>query len=248
VYEVIRTYGGRPFQAEAHLQRLERSAAGIGLALPFPTERWLDYIMEGLRRGGFSESKVYLQVTRGVAPRDHAFPQSVTPSAVMTIREMHPLDPELHRVGVKAVTREDLRWGRCDIKSLNLLPNVMARQWARDQGAFEAIFVRDGQVTEGSVSNVMATRGRTLITPREDHRILSGVTRALILALARKAGIPVQERDITVEELRAAEEVFLTGTTLEVLPVVTLDDQPVGSGRPGEVSAVLHRRFRESRS
>jgi D-alanine transaminase len=245
VYEVIRTYGRRPFQVEAHLQRLERSAGGIGLALPFPSARWPEYMTEGIRLAGFSESKIYLQVTRGVAPRDHAFPQSVPPTAVMTVREMHPLDPELRRSGVSAVTLADLRWSRCDIKSINLLANVMARQWARDNAAFEAIFVRGGQITEGSVSNVMAVRNGLLITPREDERILSGVTRTLVLSLARKTGIPVQERNVTLEELQAADEVFLTGTTLEILSVVSLDGKPVGRGTPGEISTRLHRQFED---
>jgi D-alanine transaminase len=246
VYEVIRTYGRRPFQMEAHLQRLERSAAAIGLALPFPIRRWAEHVTEGIRLAGFPESKIYLQLTRGVAPRDHAFPRSVLPTAVMTVREMQPLDLHHRRSGVTAVTMQDLRWSRCDIKSINLLANVMGRQHARDKDAFEAIFVRDGQITEGSVSNVMAVRSGVLITPREDQRILSGVTRSLILGLARKAGIPVQERDVALEELRAAEEVFLTGTTVEVLSVVSLDGKPVGRGTPGEMSGLLHRRFEES--
>jgi D-alanine transaminase len=157
---------------------------------------------EGIRLAGYPESKLYLQLTRGIAPRDHAFPQSVPPTAVMTVREMHPLDPELRRSGISAVTMEDLRWSRCDIKSINLLGNVLARQRARDNGAYEAIFVRDGQITEGSVSNVMAVRNGLLITPREDQRILSGVTRMLVLGLARQTGIPVQERPL--QTLRGA--------------------------------------------
>jgi D-alanine transaminase len=246
VYEVIRTYQGRPFQEAAHLQRFERSAAAIGLTMPFPVQRWHEHIMEGLRLAGFSESKVYLQITRGVAPRDHAFPASTLPTAVMTIREMHPLEPDLRSRGVRVMVMDDLRWGRCDIKSINLLPNVMARQRAREAGAFEVIFIRDGWVTEGAVSNVMLVKDGVLLTPKEGERILSGVTRTVVLSLARKAGIPVEERDVSVEELRAAQEMFLTGTTVEILPVVHCDALPVGSGRPGKVTTRLYSLFQES--
>jgi D-alanine transaminase len=246
VYEVIRTYGGAPFQEAAHLQRLERSAAAIGLAMPFPVQRWHEHIVEGLRLAGFPECKVYLQVTRGVAPRDHAFPAATPPTAVMTIREMHPLDPDLRTRGVGVIVTDDLRWGRCDIKSINLLPNVMARQRAREADAFEVIFTRDGWVTEGAVSNVMFVQDGVLLTPREGERILSGITRTVVLCLARKGGIPVEERNVSLKELRAAQEIFLTGTTVEVLPVVRCDGLPVGSGKPGEVTSRVYNLFRES--
>ena len=141
---------------------------------------------------------------------------------------------------------EDFRWGRCDIKSINLLPNVLARQRAKEAGAFEAVFVREGVVTEAAVSNVMAIKGGVLITAPECERILAGVTRAVVLALARKDGVPVQERFLTLEELRGADEVLLTGTTVEVLGVVRVDGAPVGAGKPGELTALLSTRFRES--
>ncbi|MGH7252405.1 MAG: D-amino-acid transaminase, partial [Nitrospiraceae bacterium] len=243
VYEVIRTYHGRPFQLDAHLARLERSAKGIELRVPFQTREWQGYVGEGIRRGGYAESKVYIQLTRGVAPRDHLFPAAARPTAVMTIREMQPLNPALRSAGVAAVTVEDLRWGRCDIKSVNLLPNVMARQRAKEGGAFEAIFVRGGEVTEGTVSNVMLVRGGVLITEPAGARILSGVTRAIVLALARKEGVSVQERAVGLDELRGADEVFLTGTTVEILPVVRLDGAPVGTGKPGALTARLYAYF-----
>ncbi|MGH7251029.1 MAG: D-amino-acid transaminase, partial [Nitrospiraceae bacterium] len=240
VYEVIRTYHGRPFQLDAHLARLERSAKGIELPVPFQTREWQGYVGEGIRRGGYAESKVYIQLTRGVAPRDHLFPAAARPTAVMTIREMQPLNPALRSAGVAAITVEDLRWGRCDIKSVNLLPNVMARQRAKEGGAFEAIFVRGGEVTEGTVSNVVLVRDGVLITEPAGARILSGVTRAIVLALARKEGVSVQERAVGLDELRGADEVFLTGTTVEILPVVRLDGAPVGTGKPGALTARLY--------
>jgi len=246
VYEVIRTYSGVPFQLEAHVARLERSAVAIGLSLPFRASEWSSYVAEGIRLAGYAESKVYIQLTRGVAPRDHPFPVGTPPTAVMTIRQMRSLDPVLCATGVPVITVADLRWGRCDIKSLNLLPNVMARQQAKDAGAFEAIFVRAGEVSEGAVSNVMLVRASSLVTAPADERILSGVTRAVVLDLARKEGILVEERAIRVEELRGADEIFLTGTTVEILPVIGVDGVVVGTGKRGELTRLLSHRFRSS--
>ena len=245
VYEVIRTYGGRPFMSQAHLARLNRSAEAIGLRQPYSIERWDGYIEEGLRVAAFPESKIYMQITRGVAPRDHAYGPQLEPTVVMTIRELHPLSPSVQAAGVDAMTVEDVRWGRCDIKSLNLLPNVLARQRAKEAGVFEAILMRDEQVTEGSVSNVIIVENRTLLTAPEGPRILSGVTREVVLGLARREGFEVRERYPSREKLFGATEVFLTGTTVEVLPVVRIDGKPIGSGEPGPVSRQLAKRFIE---
>lgn len=244
VYEVIRTYHGVPFQLDAHLLRLERSAQAIALTLPFSASDWRAYVREGIRLAGYPECKVYIQLTRGVAPRDHSFPPHIPPTAVMTVRPMNGLSPRLRATGVDVVTVDDIRWGRCDIKSISLLANVLARQQATDAGAFEAIFIRNGEVTEGAVSNVMIVRSGVLVTPAPGPRILSGVTRAVALDLARKEGIAVEERSVSADELRAAREIFLTGTTVEILPVVRLDKAPVGSARPGEVTTLLSARFR----
>lgn len=246
VYEVLRSYRGILFQAEAHLARLERSAQAIDLALPYTRAEWMGHVAAGIQSAGHAESKVYIQLTRGAAPRDHLFPSSVPPTAVMTVRAMRPLDPALRASGVAAVTLPDLRWGRCDIKSINLLPNVLARQRAKAAGAFEAILFRGDDVTEGAVSNVMVVRSGIVLTAPESERILSGVTRSVVLGLARKEGIPVLERVVTVDELRTADEVFLTGTTVEVLPVVRLDGAPVGSGTPGPLTRLLGDRFQSA--
>ncbi len=243
IYEVIRTYRGQPFQLDAHLARLERSAKAIDLSLPWNLQQWAAYVRDGIRRSGYAESKVYLQLTRGAAPRDHVFPAGSKPTAVMTVREMKPLDPVLQASGVSVMTMDDWRWGRCDIKSVNLLPNVMARQKAKQAGAFEALFVRNGQVTEGAVSNVMMVKAGRVFTAPEGEKILSGVTRTIVMELARKEGLPVEERLATLEELLHADEVFLTGTTVEVLPVIRVDGQPVGSGKPGSVTLKLQAAF-----
>ncbi|MGE3154130.1 MAG: D-amino-acid transaminase [Nitrospiraceae bacterium] len=246
VYEVIRTYGRQSFQVDAHLARLTQSAAAIGLMVPEVMRQFPALIDEGVRRAGYPECKVYLQITRGVAPRDHAFPARVAPTVVMTFRLMRPLDPMLAAEGVTAMTTEDLRWGRCDIKSLNLLANVLARQGALERGAFEALLVRNGRITEGTVSNVMLVRQGGLRTAPIGPEILAGITRHLVLELARKEGLPLREDAITLDELRTADEVFLTGTTVEVLPVVKVDETVIGSGRPGPISRLLQQRFQEA--
>jgi len=246
IYEVIRTYHGQPFQLDAHLARLERSARAIELPLSWNLQQWATYVCDGIKQSGYPESKVYLQLTRGAAPRDHVFPASAKPTAVMTVREMKPMDSALHASGVAAVTMDDWRWGRCDIKSVNLLPNVMARQKAKQAGAFEALFIRNGQVTEGAVSNVMIVKSGRMITAPEGEQILAGVTRTILLELARKEGLPVEERFVTRDELLRADEIFLTGTTVEVLSVIRVDGKaigPGGSGKPGPVTLKLQAAF-----
>jgi len=243
VYEVIRTYRGAPFELAAHLGRLERSAKELNLLQPYSRAQWLRWIQQGISQAGYQEAKIYIQLTRGVAPRDHAFPLNPVPTAVMTIRELHPVAVQTRHDGVTACTCDDLRWGRCDIKSLNLLANVLAREEAKKAGVFEAILVKDGEVTEGSISNVMSVHAGTITTAPEGPRILSGVTRTLVLGLAEKEEIPVEERFITVESLYSADEVFLTGTTLEVLGVIEIDGRTIGSGRPGPITKALAARW-----
>ncbi|MFM9906276.1 MAG: D-amino-acid transaminase [Nitrospiraceae bacterium] len=239
IYEVIRTYGGRPFELEAHLARLDRSAAALDLTQPYSSAEWTNHILEGIRRAAYPEAKIYIQLTRGVAPRDHAYEADLTPTVVLTVRELHSLSRSVQAVGVEAMTIEDIRWGRCDIKSLSLLGNVLARQQAKRAQVFEAILLKEGSITEGAVSNVMVVRGGTVMTAPEGPRILSGVTRAVVLGLARKEGLPVQERCIAQADLYGADEVFLTGTTVEVLAVVRVDGKVIKDGRPGPITQRL---------
>lgn len=243
VYEVIRTYRGAPFELTAHLARLDRSARELSLPQPYTNVQWTRWIQQGLSLAGYEDAKVYIQLTRGVAPREHSFPSDILPTVVMTIRKFHPLAPELRRAGVSACTREDLRWGRCDIKSVNLLANVLAREEGKKAGVFETILVRDGFVMEGALSNVMAVQDGFVITAPEGPRILSGVTRTLVLELAKKDDIMIEERFIPVDLLYRADEVFLTGTTLEVLGVVQIDGKTIGSGQPGPITKALATRW-----
>ena len=243
VYEVIRTYRGRPFELEAHLARLDRSATALDLKQPYSHDDWTRHILEGIRRAAYPESKIYVQITRGVAPRDHAYSDDATPTVVMTVREFHPLDRSVQVAGVEAITTEDIRWGRCDIKSVNLLANVLARQQVKQAQVFEAILVNEGLVTEGAVSNVMVVQGGTVVTAPQGPRILSGITRTVVLDLARSEGLPVQERFVSQADLYEADEVFLTGTTVEVLAVIRVDGKIIGDGRPGLIAQRLAARF-----
>ncbi len=246
VYEVIRTYGGRLFAADRHFARLRRSAAAI--LLPEDDERLVaieSIVSDAVERGGFSESLIYVQFTRGTAPRGHLWPKGLRPNCVVTVRPF-AIDLERERrEGVKVVLAPDLRWGRCDIKSLNLLPNVLARNEAREKGAFEAVFVdRDGRVTEATTSNVFVVENGALLTPPLRPNLLPGVTRSIVLELARSEGVPLREAETTREALLAADEVLLSSTTVEVLPVVKIGDRPVGDGGPGPVHARLFAAFR----
>ena len=248
VYEVIRTYDGCPFELDEHLARLDRSARALDLRQPYSRELWRQHILEGIRRAAYPESKIYLQITRGVAPRDHAYAADLSPTVVMTVRELHPLSLSVQAAGVEAMTIEDIRWGRCDIKSVNLLANVLARQQAKQAKVFETILVKDGQVTEGAVSNVMVVRDGVVITAPEGPRILSGVTRAVVLRIAKQEGCHVDERYFPRQDLYDADEVFLTGTTVEVLGVVRVDGKTIGGGKPGPITQRLAIRFRERSS
>jgi D-alanine transaminase len=243
VYEVIRTYRGVLFELTEHLARLDRSARELSLRQPYTSLQWTRWIQQGLSLAGYQDAKIYIQLTRGVAPREHSFPSDILPTVVMTIRKFHALAPDVRRAGVSACTREDLRWGRCDIKSVNLLANVLAREEAKKAGVFEAILVRDGLVMEGALSNVMAVHDGLVITAPEGPRILSGVTRTVVLELAKKDDIAIEERFMPVDFLYRADEVFLTGTTLEVLGVVQIDGKTIGTGQPGPLTKMLAARW-----
>ena len=245
IYEVIRTYNGRPFELEAHLARLDRSAQALDLRQPYSRQQWKHFVLEAIQQAAFPEAKIYVQITRGVAPRDHAYHDDLAPTVVMTVREFRPLSPSVRAAGVEAITIEDIRWGRCDIKSVNLLANVLARQQAKHAQVFETILIKDGQVTEGAVSNVVLVRDGTLITAPEGPLILSGVTRAMVLRIARQQKLHVREQYCSQADLYGASEVFLTGTTVEVLGVARIDGKPIGDSKPGPVTQRLATQFLE---
>jgi D-alanine transaminase len=237
VYEVIKVLGGRPRDLERHLDRLTRSLGALDITPPMPRRALESVLHETLRRNQISDALIYVQITRGVAPRNHLFPKRARPSLVVTVRR--PVFPSAREreEGVGVITQPDLRWGRCDIKSISLLPNVLARQSAAAAGCREAWLVdQDGQVTEGSASNayIVDSSGR-LITHPLDARILGGVTRSIVLELAHSDGIEVVERPFSVDEAYAAREAALSSTSSLLLPVTAIDGRPVSNGMPGHV-------------
>ncbi|MCM3767148.1 D-amino-acid transaminase [Neobacillus niacini] len=243
VYEVIRVYNGKMFTGKEHLERFERSSANIGIHLPYGAEQITGMLEELVEKNNLQLGIIYMQVTRGVAPRVHAFPdQNVTPALTAFTREMpRPLAGLAN--GVKTILTEDIRWLRCDIKSLNLLGNILAKQKAAEQGCYEAIQHRGQDVTEGSSSNIFIVKNGIVTTHQSDNLILKGITKDVILQLCSANNIPVEEQTFTLDELAAADEVFLSSTTSEVMPIVKLDGKKVGNGAPGPVTRKLQELF-----
>ena len=243
VYEVWAVMDGRLADAEGHFARLRRSLGELAIAMPMSRAALTVALRETVRRNRVKHGIVYLQVTRGVAHRDHAFPAApTTPTVVITARVVDPLAAEAKAaVGVAVITLPENRWGRCDIKTVNLLPNVLAKQAARQEGAFEAWFVdQDGLVTEGASSNAWIVDADGVLRTRDiGANILRGVTRLTLLDVARDAGYRVEERPFTVEEAKGAREAFLTGAGALVMPIVRIDGAPVANGHPGEVASLL---------
>lgn len=235
VYEVIPVYGGHPFRLQQHLERLERSLKETRIPSPHTGEQWQEIFQSLIDTSPVADSGLYLQVTRGVAVRDHAFPEFVKPTVFAMINPIKPVPAEVLEKGIPAVVREDIRWNRCDIKSISLLGNVLLRQEAVEADAMESILTRNGQVTEGSASNVFVVKTGEILTPPKDELLLGGVTRDLVLELARRHGLPVREAVIREQFMRAADEIWVTSSTKEILPVTSLDGRPVGEGKPGPV-------------
>lgn len=232
VYEVIPAYNGRLFRLEEHIARLNNSLAGIRLPMPQSVADW-DAIFQPLLEGD-KDQYIYLQITRGYAPkRDHGFPEQVMPTVFAMCSEIKPFAGRFN--GIKAVTLDDTRWQLCNIKAITLLANILLRQEALDQGAAEAILVKNGYVSEGAASNLFVVIEGELITPPKNNEILPGITRDVILELAEANGIPYKEDIIALEALQTASEVWVASSTREILPVVELDGTPVGDGKPGPV-------------
>jgi D-alanine transaminase len=245
VYELIPVYSRHAFRLVEHLKRLNASLKEIRLPNPHSVEEWAHLVQEIIARNPWEDQGVYLQVTRGVAPRDHAFPVGVDPTVFIMANPLSTPPREQVEKGVACVTAADNRWLRCNIKSISLLANVLLRQQAVDAGAVETILLRDGFLTEGSASNVFVVRGDTLLTPPKNHLILPGVTYDVVLELAASGGIHAEVREVSEFELRSAQEVMLTSSTKEILAVVELDGRKVGGGRPGPVFQRLHWLYQE---
>lgn len=240
VYEVIPAYAGHLFHFQAHMQRLEHSLASIRLANPHNQEQWLNIIAPLLDSS--QDQSVYLQITRGTADkRDHAFPKNVPPTVFVMCSNIIPFDGK--NTGVKAISVDDSRWQRCNIKAITLLANILHRQEAVDQGCAEAILVKDGYVTEGAASNVFAVIDGMLVTPPKNNDILPGITRDVILALAQENNMACAEEIISLDALALASEIWGTSSAREILPIVELDSKMIGNGKPGPVFETMNRLF-----
>ena len=244
VYEVIRIYDGKFFMLEEHINRLFKSAQAIRLQVSQSIEEIQQLIHEAVEKTGLADCDVYIQITRGVATRKHLFPD-VPVSISMTARPMKSTNDVVRKKGMKAIFHEDERWANCYIKSLNLLPNILAKQTAQDAGCYEAILVKDGFVTEGTSSNVYIVNNKTIYTTPLSKHILAGITRIAAKEIANDLGIPFIEKQFTTDELLQADEVFITSTTNEVMPIVNVDGTAIKDGSAGEVTLALYEKFME---
>ncbi|HSC95387.1 MAG TPA: D-amino acid aminotransferase [Burkholderiales bacterium] len=245
VYEVIPVYSRRPFRLPEHLRRLQRSLDAIRLGNPMADSEWTRLIHDLVARHAGEDQSIYLQVTRGVARRDHAFPGDAKPTVFMMSNPLVTPSKEQVEKGVPCITATDFRWLKCDVKSVSLLANCLLRQAAADAGAAEVVLFRDGCLTEASASNVFVVRNGKLLAPPKNHLILPGITYDVVLELAAAKGIAVELRPIPEQEVRSADELWVTSSSKEVLAVATLDGQAVGAGRPGPLFRTVHQAFQE---
>lgn len=246
VYEVLRVYQGRPWMMREHMARLERSLQAIRIQ-GVDLARLENRLLETIAAGPFREAIAYIQITRGVAPRTHAFPANAVPLEFLYVQEFKDPYAEARRDGAAVITHPDLRWERCDIKSTNLLANVLAMQAAKDAGCLEALFyLPNDTITEGTHTSTFGVLDGALLTAPNSPHILPGITRALILRLAAKVQVPLREHVLTRADLPRVTELFLTGTTSEVMPIVKVDGTPVALGKPGPVTRRLQEAYTEA--
>jgi len=248
VYELVPVYGRRPYRLRQHLARLQRSLDGIRLANPHTDAEWEAIIAGLIGRMTFADQGVYLQVTRGAAKRDHAFPAGVAPTVFMMSNPLVLPSREQVERGVAVVTAVDERWLHCDLKTISLLGNVLARQLAVDAGATETVLFRNGYLTEASASNVLLVRGGVIVAPPKDNQILPGITYDVAFELAREGGLPIEVRPVPKDEALAADEMWLSSSTKEVLAVTALDGRPFAGGTPGPVFRKVHALFQASKA
>jgi len=232
VYEVLPVYQQHIFRFSEHIDRLDNSLAGIYLDNPLARHEWREILKTLVARNGAGDQSIYLQVTRGVSERDHAIGLVGRPTVFAMSK---PLQQQVFSGGISAITAEDIRWSRCRIKAITLLPSIILRHQANLAGAMEAILLRNNTVTEGAASNVFIVRNDVVMTPPKDDKILPGITRDLVMELLSNAGITCVEKPVSRDELEQADEIWITSSTWEIVPVIKLDDQPVGDGNPGRV-------------
>lgn len=250
IYEVIPMFDGRLFRPLEHLQRFKRSIIAISLNLTLQEDKFLEIFEQLIQRNPDQGANraIYLQVTRGVAEnRDHTFSDNMEPTIFAQCTKFTPVNEDVLSIGAKAITVPDIRWAQCYIKAVTLLPNVLLAQQAKKAGAKEAIMIRDGLAKEGTSSNLFIVKNGTLITPPADNSILRGVTHDLILEIAAQQHIPFSEQDIPEQALREADEIWMTGSLKEILPITQLDDSPVGTGKTGPMWYTFFKYYQEYR-
>ena len=245
VYEVIPVYSRQPFRLAEHFKRLQHSLDGIRLTNPLSEAEWLKLTQEVIARNAGDDQSVYLQVTRGVAKRDHAFPRGAKPTVFMMSSPLVTPAREQVEAGVPAITATDFRWLKCDVKSVSLLGNCLLRQAAMDAGAVETVLLRDGYLTEASASNVFVVRQGTVLAPPKNHLVLPGITYDVVLELMAVHGIAHEVREVPEHEVKSADEIWVTSSTKEVLAVASLDGKPVGAGKPGPVFHQVYALYQE---
>jgi D-alanine transaminase len=245
VYEVIPVYSRHPFRLQEHLVRFSRSHDAIGLDYPMKDAEWTRLVHELVSRNGNEDQSVYLQVTRGVAKRDHAFPKDVRQTVFGMSSPMTSPSRQAVENGIATISAVDYRWLKCDVKSTSLLANCMLRQMAADAGATEVVMFRDGFLTEGSSSNVFVVKNGTILAPPKNNLVLPGITYDVVLELAQTNGVPHQVRSISQQEVRDADEIWVTSSTKEVLAATALDAKPVGDGKPGPVFRRMHQLYQD---
>ncbi|KAA3653108.1 MAG: D-amino acid aminotransferase [Proteobacteria bacterium] len=245
-YEVLPAYSGKLFRLDEHLRRLEHTLGQMGLPNPMSRDEWRQVLRGIVERNGTADQSIYLQVTRGVAAvRAHAYPAEVSPTVfVMSEALVTPTD-ETRASGVSAVSAADFRWLRCDLKTVSLLANCMLKQMAAEKGCMETILFRDGFLTEGAASSIFVVQDGVLHVPPKSHLMLPGITYDVVLELARDRGMPFQVREVLEEEVRSADELWMTSSTKEVLPITRLDDRPVGKGKPGPMAAQMYEWYQD---
>ena len=235
IYELIPVYNGRGFAVHEHLERLSHNLAQVNIANPYPPEQWQQLIEQLIQKSAGGDQSIYVQVTRGVAERAHVVTKAIEPTVFAMAMPLNPVAESVIRQGIAAITATDIRWQRCDIKTTSLLANVLLRHRANQQAAEEAILIRNGLVTEGAAANVFVLVDNQLLTPPISHLILPGVTRGIIMKLAKEHGQIVAEQAIAKARLYAAQEIWLSSSSREILPVTRLDGKSVGTGKPGPV-------------
>ncbi len=235
IYELVPVYSRAPFRLEGHLARMERSLSEVKIANPYTRAEWTKLINDLIEKQSFDDQGVYWQVTRGVAKRDHSFPKGVQPTVFMMSNPLVNPSKEIIEHGAKAVSSDDFRWHRCDLKTTSLIGNCMLRQLSFEEGAIETLLLRDGKLTEASASNAYIVKNGVIATPPKDHHILPGITLDVVFDIVKRGQMAMEVREITEAELRGADEVWVTSSSKEIVAITELDGKPVGSGKPGPV-------------